>query len=33
MSRSLISMAGLTFGIAVVVLIGSTLSTIWFAGV
>ncbi len=33
MSRSLISMAGVSFGIALVLLIGSTLSTLWFAGV
>jgi hypothetical protein len=32
MSRSLISMAGIAFGIAMVLLIGSTLSTLWFAG-
>ena len=31
MSRSLISMAGIAFGIAVVLVIGSTLSTLWFA--
>jgi len=30
MSRSLISMAGIAFGIAVVLLVGSTLSTMWF---
>ena len=31
MSRSLISMAGVAFGLAVVLVIGSTLSTLWFA--
>jgi len=30
MSRSLISMAGIAFGIAVILVIGSTLSTMWF---
>lgn len=30
MSRSLISMAGVAFGLAVVLVIGSTLSTLWF---
>lgn len=33
MSRSLISMAGIAFGIAMVLVIGSTLSTLWFTGV
>ncbi len=30
MSRSLISMAGIAFGIGVVLVISSTLSTLWF---